>query len=113
MISLDIRTIGCILQENQRMITIFTSPNPRSGKTQVHGYRMVITEEQRNAWANRPNLRWPNALLRGPITIEADKKGLIAIEPSAIPSLAELEALVSDHLPPELRHLWPTYERNQ
>lgn len=89
-------------------------PNQTDDSSVVVGYEMHLTEDETRAWAHRDGNRWPNSMLSGrPITVIVYEHGLTDIgttlpDPDDIPS-HELEALIADHLPADLRHLWPTW----
>lgn len=80
------------------------------------GYKLCLNTVETFEWATRPNDAWPCSTLSGKrLFVEVDSNGLcdIAIngEHSAACDGTELDAIVSDHLPADLRHLWPTWEK--
>ena len=88
-----------------------TTPRP-------DGYSLVLSGTDTYDWANRPGCQWPAPTLAGcRIRVEVDANGLTDLYVDAVPvsltpaPACELTALVADHLPPILRHLWPVWAK--
>jgi hypothetical protein len=75
------------------------------------GYTIWLSADDTERWAGE---RWPCSELAGNRLVACvDANGLCDLAVNgqdADPDNTELEAMVSDHLPKPLRHLWPTYE---
>jgi len=93
-----------------------TTTNERNGKPA--GYALALSESETYDWAHRAGKLWPCSTLSGfSLTIEVDSNGLCGLETRDSDDVVieldvdgnELDAIVSDHLPPEFRHLWPTW----
>lgn len=84
---------------------------------QHSGYVMWLSARDTYDWAHRAGASWPcSQLSNHRAVISVDSNGLcdLAIDGSweKIQDIDEheLAACVSDHLPEDLRHLWPTWE---
>jgi hypothetical protein len=78
------------------------------------GYVMNLSANETYAWAHRPGSSWPGSTLSGSrFMIEVDRNGLcdIAIDGKRETDCdgTELGAIVSDHLPADLREFWPVW----
>jgi hypothetical protein len=91
--------------------------NERNGKPA--GYALTLSESETYDWAHRAGNLWPCSTLSGfSLLIEVDSNGLCGLETRDSDDVAierdvdgnELDAIVSDHLPPEYRHLWPCWQ---
>jgi hypothetical protein len=78
-----------------------------------NGYQLELDREETSAWANRPNSAWPTSSIEGhELRLTVDTNGLCEIsEPMLDIDESELYGIVSDHLPPVLRHLWPVWQK--
>ena len=89
-----------------------TTNSPRRDATgRIVGYTMFANPGDTAAWARRPGSAWPNSTLAGHrLTVCVDLNGLAEIEdgPDGLDA-HELAAFVADHIPADLRHLWPTW----
>lgn len=78
------------------------------------GYTLWLSANDTYRWANRPGSSWPCSDCSGErLAIVVDSNGLCDFTMngrSADIDGTELEAIVSDHIPPSVRHLWPTWE---
>jgi hypothetical protein len=78
------------------------------------GYTLWLSADDTYNWATRPHKSCPCSTLRGSrLVVQVDSNGLcdIAIDGKLGDcDGTELDAIVSDHLPPALRHLWPVWE---
>ena len=75
------------------------------------GYVMTLMAEDTTAWANKPGAVWPSSKLAGRmVQFAVDDRGLMDEVGVMDASQSEIVACVSDHLPADLRHLWPTWE---
>jgi hypothetical protein len=75
------------------------------------GYRMRLSADDTFAWAHRPGARWPCSTLSGhEIVVVVDECGLVDYSGPDGADGWELDAIVSDFLPENLRHLWPAWE---
>lgn len=73
------------------------------------GYIMRLSRQDTYNWAHKPGAAWPCSTLAGlHVWIEVDKNGLCDMNLPDVDA-HELEAIVSDHLPDDLRHMWPTW----
>ncbi len=78
-------------------------------------YTMWLSANDTYRWANKPGARWPcSQLADRRIVVEIDANGLCdyAIDGGhGYQNIdgSEIEACVSDHLPADLRHLWPAW----
>jgi len=81
-------------------------------------YTLWLSARETEDWATKPGAVWPCSTLRWrSLCVEVDSNGLCGLRVSGPepenPDLGaggELEALVADHLPAALRHLWPCWE---
>jgi len=77
------------------------------------GYSMRLTANDTRQWASH----WPCSTVAGKrVTVWVDSNGLCDIEVKGASQPLdghELQSLVSDNLPQDLRHLWPTWEAKQ
>jgi hypothetical protein len=77
---------------------------------EITGYRMSLSARETYAWANKPGSVWPcSEISNRRLSVEIDRNGLYCVHPSNIGYSAELEAIVADHIPDEVKHLWPTW----
>ena len=80
------------------------------------GYTMWLSANDTRDWADRPGGVWPGSTLGGHrLRIEVDRKGLadLAADGKADQHWVdawELDAIITDHLPAHLRHLWPVWD---
>ena len=78
------------------------------------GYTLRLSANNTHDWACRAGSVWPCSVLNNRrVRVEVDANGIVdlAIDgKSGDCGSDELEAIVSDHLPAEYRHLWPTWE---
>jgi hypothetical protein len=82
-----------------------------------NGYVMKLSARDTQQWADNPEKRWPCSGLAGlPLMVEVDRNGLCDIRIHGGCSRCEenvdgreLDAIVSDYLPQNLRHLWPVW----
>ena len=80
-------------------------------KSTPSGYILSLTGQDITDWANKPGQSWPCSTLAGhSIEIEVDAGGLCDYYGPAMPDNHELAAIVTDHLLPQYRHLWPTWD---
>jgi len=80
-----------------------------------NGYVMWLSARDTYAWANTPGTVWPCSKLAGHrCVIDVDRHGLCGLtfdgHQTGSVNESELIAIVTDHLPKGLRHLWPSYE---
>ena len=81
------------------------------------GYVMRLSARDTYAWANRPSASWPCSGLRNHrLMVEVDSNGLYDMTvdgkiPDGNIDGSEIDACVSDHLPANLRHLWPVWAK--
>jgi len=82
------------------------------------GYTLWLSEGDTEQWATRPSASWPCSTLRGRrLAVSVDSNGLCDLtidgrhDTDCDPN--ELAAVVADHLPKPMRHLWPTWEFTQ
>lgn len=76
------------------------------------GYVIKLSARDTYNWAHKPGAAWPcSELADRAICVEVDSNGLcdIPIGDSGFIDGNELEAIIADHLPADLRHLWPTW----
>ena len=84
-----------------------------------NGYVMWLSARDTHAWANKPGAVWPCSKLAGHrLMVEVDRNGLFGLtfdghEENVGLSESELIAIVTDHLPKGLKHLWPTWEQEE
>jgi uncharacterized protein (DUF2249 family) len=77
-------------------------------------YTMELSSSETYSWTHRDGSLWPASQCSGVrLRVKVDKNGLhdyhIWGRMRDIAS-TELEAIIADHLPACLRHLWPTWE---
>ena len=81
------------------------------------GYGLWLSARETCQWAHRPGAAWPCSTIAGDrIFVRVDSNGLCDFTKDGVPAsvdTAELQAIVADHLPAKLRHLWPVWERPQ
>lgn len=74
---------------------------------------MTLSAEDTYRWATRAGASWPCSQLRGNrVAVTVDRNGLCDLSfngRDADIDGNELDAIVSDHLPADLRHLWPVW----
>ncbi len=79
----------------------------------VVGYIMHLSASDTYAWARKPGAAWPCSECRNNrIMVSVDGNGLCDFTmngKSADMDGTELDAIVSDHLPADCRHLWPVW----
>jgi hypothetical protein len=76
------------------------------------GYMLQLSKEETQSWALRPNSAWPASTIAGRnLRLEVDARGLCEINLGGELDESELYGIVSDHLPPVLRHLWPVWQK--
>lgn len=77
------------------------------------GYVMKLSARDTYNWAHREGARWPCSDLSGNrCVVVVDSNGLLDFTLNGRDgdcSGDELNAIVSDHLPKILRHLWPAW----
>jgi len=84
-----------------------------------NGYTMWLSARDTYAWANKPGAVWPCSKLAGHrCVIDVDRHGLCGLtfdgqEENVGLDRNELDAIVADHLPRGLRHLWPVWEKSE
>ena len=87
----------------------------RIKETGPNCYSLWLSARDTENWATRPDTRWPLSSVRGSrVVVCVDSNGLcdLAIDGQSDTDCdgSELEAIVADHLPARLRHLWPCWE---
>lgn len=80
------------------------------------GYTMRLSAAETHAWANRRGHTWHNSRLSGDrlvVYVHSGGRMEFAVHYGREDSVSmdEIKAIVSDHLPPDCRHLWPVWER--
>ena len=84
------------------------------GERGVGAYTMWLSAAETERWAERPGNRWPCSQLSGRrLRVDVDATGIydLAINGKCADCDGrELDAIVSDHLPGDCRHLWPCWE---
>lgn len=85
--------------------------------TDNKGYQLWLSANDTYNWAHRPNKSWPcSTLSNHRCYIAVDSNGLVDLTVDGQYPVKididgnELSAIVSDHLPKELRHLWPIWQ---
>lgn len=77
------------------------------------GYVMWLSANDTYRWATRPGRAWPCSQCRGErLRVEVDSNGLCDFAINGRDGDmdgTELDAIVGDHLPADLRHLWPVW----
>lgn len=86
----------------------------RNAAGEVTGYRLWLSANDTYRWAFRPGHRWPCSEAAGNrLFVGVDRNGLCEFalngRDDADVDGTELEAIVSDHVPAECRHLWPVW----
>jgi len=86
-------------------------------KRQPSGYIMWLSANNTYDWAHRVDNRWPcSELSNHRLCVVVDNNGICDMTFDGATSWTndidgtELDAIVSDHLPTDLRHLWPCWE---
>jgi len=81
-------------------------------KNEIKGYTLWLSKNDTEKWATRSGNSWPCSTARGKaIVVEVDSNGLCNCTKITMKvDSYELDAIVSDHLPKEYRHLWPVWE---
>ncbi len=80
------------------------------------GYTVWLSSRETYEWAHRAGAAWPNSVLSDHrVMVEVDSNGLcgVAVDGDGVPRDdigCQLAAMVADHLPAALRHLWPCWE---
>jgi hypothetical protein len=79
------------------------------------GYSLWLSANDTYRWAHRAGNSWPCSTLSGKrIALSVDSNGINYLTVNGKEGVDvdenELTAIVADHLPKELRHLWPTWE---
>ena len=79
------------------------------------GYRMALSTDDTYRWARRPGAAWLGSTLSGErCALMVDRNGLCDLTVNGRDDTDvdsnELAAIVADHLPADLRHLWPTWQ---
>ena len=83
-------------------------------KTSPKGYTLYLSKSDTYKWASRPGKRWP-------CSTTSNKRLCVCVDSNGLCDLTvngkledingdELEAIVTDHLPQKLKHLWPVWE---
>lgn len=80
------------------------------------GYILWLSAWDTYTWAHRSQAKWPCSRLsnhRAVISVDADGLYDLTIDGQDKRGVDsdELVACVSDHLPKDLRHLWPVWEK--
>ena len=74
-------------------------------------YKIQLSPVETREWAERSC--WSCSVLKyHQFTVEVDANGLLDYTGPELDDQAELVAIVTDHLPDNLKHLWPTWERS-
>lgn len=86
--------------------------NPTSNR--VTGYKLWLSARETYSWATRPGDAWPGSALRSNrLFVEVDRNGICEFAVNGRDDEDvdgnELEAIVTDHLPADCRHLWPVW----
>lgn len=78
------------------------------------GYKLWLTAGETYSWAHNPGAAWLCSELSGRrLFVEVDSNGLLDYRVDGRHSdigADEFNACVADHLPKDLRHLWPAWE---
>jgi hypothetical protein len=84
-----------------------------NSKTNPTGYVMKLSANDTYNWANRDGARWPCSDLSGNrCLVVVDSNGLLDFTLNGKDGDCngdELDAIVADHLPKSLGHLWPVW----
>jgi len=84
-----------------------------------NGYSIWLSARDTHAWANKPGAVWPCSTLSGHrLVVMVDRNGICEAfrggrEVRDRTDVHEIEAIVADHLPKGLRHLWPVWEKSE
>ena len=78
------------------------------------GYTLWLSASDTYDWTHRAGAAWPGSRLNGGrLKVQVDRNGICDVTINGkmgdVPR-EELEAIVSDHLPAQFRHLWPVWE---
>ena len=78
-------------------------------------YALWLSASDTYQWANRSGARWPCSAASGNrLALRVDENGLCELlvngRDDADIGSDELSAIVADHLPRDLRHLWPVWQ---
>ncbi|MHC4622206.1 MAG: hypothetical protein ACYTEQ_31105 [Planctomycetota bacterium] len=81
----------------------------------IVGYTFRVSARDTYNWAHRPGQTWPCSCLSDKhLVVDVDASGLCDLHVNGKDNVdvdgTELEALVSDCLPADCRHLWPTWQ---
>ena len=81
-----------------------------------NGYVLWLPARDTYDWAHRPDASWPCSTLSGNrVMVVVDSNGLCDLTSNGHGADDidghELEAIVADHLPADLRRLWPVWAR--
>jgi hypothetical protein len=78
------------------------------------GYTMWLSARDTYDWATKPGSDWPcSECSDHRIMVQCDSNGLCDFTLDGREGEmdgTELDAIVADHLPPALRHLWPVWD---
>ena len=82
--------------------------------TNKDNYALWLSARETDDWRRRPGASWPCSTIRGRrLYVGVDSAGIydmsVGGDMNADIDGAELDAIVSDHLPADLRHLWPVW----
>jgi hypothetical protein len=84
---------------------------------QIIGYAMWLNAWETYLWATRPHAAWPCSQARSNrLMIQVDSNGLCDFTVNgkdADMDGNELDAIVSDHLPDDCKHLWPVWKQQE
>ena len=87
------------------------STEERGGKAVL--YQLSLSENETYDWANKPNGAWPCSMLAGKrLRVSVDLNGLFDVAVNgkfADVDNTELQAIVSDFIPDNCKHLWPCW----
>jgi len=79
-----------------------------------NGYVLWLSHNDTYNWANKSGSSWPCSMLSGNrLRVIVDSNGLCDITVNGKDTdcdIAELIAVVSDHIPADCRKYWPTWE---
>ena len=78
------------------------------------GYTMWLSATDTGNWANKVGAAWPcSTVAHHRLVVCVDSNGLCDLSSDSRPveefNSNELKAIVADHLPEHLKHLWPTW----
>lgn len=79
-------------------------------------YTMWLSAQDTYDWAHKAGAEWPCSVLSDRrLVVRVDSNGLydLRVDGCRVEDVDphELEAIVTDHLPAECRHLWPAWSR--